>query len=149
MSEAPGYPEEVSDPRIRVLAVGAVRRGRKVLVMREEHEPYRGSWVLPQGYARPGETLRQAGAREVHEELGLDVEIDALVGVYEEFAPGDAGDRLHWVLVCFLAHTVNDHPPRPSREAIDYAWIEPGAPAPMSPPIVQRMLADLAVRFRL
>lgn len=40
------------------------------------------SWGLPGGALEPGETIHQALLRECHEELGLDVSISYLSGVY-------------------------------------------------------------------
>jgi 8-oxo-dGTP diphosphatase len=135
---------EDRDANIRVIAAAAVRKGGKVLMLREEDEPYRGSWVLPQGYPRPGETLEHAAAREAGEELGLDVEVDGLLGVYDDFSAGPTGAKVHWVIVCFLSHPVSPTGPRPSREAIDFAWVEPSTISPSSPEVVRRILSDLA-----
>jgi ADP-ribose pyrophosphatase YjhB (NUDIX family) len=138
---------ETRDARIRVLAAVAVRSKGRVLILREEDEPYHKSWVLPEGYPQPGETLSAAAIREVAEELGLDVEIDGLLGVYEDFANASTGTGIHWVIVCFLAHPVPGAVLRPSREAIDFAWIDPSSASALSPPVIRRILDDLA-RYR-
>ncbi len=126
-----------------MLVAAAVQSDHRVLVMREEGEPYRGSWVLPQGYVQPEETLRDAAAREVGEELGLEVEVGDLLGVYEDFTD-EAGVRLHWITVCYRARPLDRNGPRASAEAIDFAWIDPATPVPASPPVVRRIFADLA-----
>ncbi len=136
--------ERASD--VRLLAAAAVRRGGKVLVIREEDEPFRKTWVLPEGYPRPGETLSAAAVREVREEIGLDVEVAGLLGLYEDFAPDPGGSPVHWVLACFLAYPVDGSATRPSREAIDFAWVDPATTSLTSPPMIQRVLSDLALR---
>ncbi len=139
---APAVPsQDPEDGQVRLVAAVAIQRGRQVLVIREEDEPHRHEWVLPQGHPRPGETLARAAAREAYEEVRLDVEIRGLVGVYEEFAR-DSG-RTRWVTVCFLGRPVRPSAPVATREAIDSAWIDPSAIDPDSWPALRPMLADL------
>lgn len=64
-----------------VNCAGAVVRdpdGRVLLVLRA-NEPSRGLWSVPGGRIEPGESARDAAAREVREETGLDVEVGELL----------------------------------------------------------------------
>ena len=54
----------------------------RILLIQRGHEPFQGSWVLPGGIVEVGETVEQACAREVEEEVGLKVDVQGLVGVY-------------------------------------------------------------------
>jgi 8-oxo-dGTP pyrophosphatase MutT (NUDIX family) len=54
-------------------------RGRILLVRRSDGE---NLWGFPGGAIEPGESADQAVAREVLEEIGLEVEPVALIGVY-------------------------------------------------------------------
>lgn len=134
---------ERHDDRVRLLAAAAVLRAGRVLVIREEDEPYRKSWVLPQGYPRPAEPLALAARREVAEEVGLEVQVERLLGVYEDFAGAPPDLPTHWVFVCYVCRTINEAPPQPSREAIDFAWVRPPAGELVAPPATRQMLADL------
>jgi len=125
-----------------VVSVAVLERGR-VLVMREEDEPHTGAWVLPQGYPHPGETLVAAASREVMEELGLDVAVQGLVGVYDAFERNAGGPAVHWVTVCYWARLLRDLPPRASPEAIDFAWVEPSALATSAMPQLRDRAEDL------
>ncbi len=136
------------DPEVRLIAAVAIRDGTRVLVIREEAEPHRHAWVLPQGYPKVGETLEQAASREAYEEVGLDVQIERTLGVYERFERGPTGGVVRWVTVCFLGHRVREEAPVASREAIDSAWIEPGRVDPATMPALRPMLADLAWALR-
>jgi ADP-ribose pyrophosphatase YjhB (NUDIX family)/GNAT superfamily N-acetyltransferase len=66
-----------------VPAVGVVVEldGRVVLV-RRKYEPRAGYWALPAGFMELGESAEEAAIRECHEETGLLVQIDHLLGVY-------------------------------------------------------------------
>lgn len=44
-----------------------------------------GQWALPGGRLDPGETAREAGLRELHEEVGLALTPDAILGRLDDF----------------------------------------------------------------
>ncbi|MBM3465990.1 MAG: NUDIX hydrolase [Armatimonadetes bacterium] len=68
------------DPKVAACAI-PVLDGRLVMERRAIH-PGHGLWTFPGGYVDRGETLEEAAAREVLEEVGLEVRIGPLVGVY-------------------------------------------------------------------
>lgn len=74
--------------------VGVVLRGERfVAIRRGPAVVYAGHWAPPSGRLEPGETQAEAVAREMAEELGLDVE--PLAKVWE--CPTEDGNyTLHW-----------------------------------------------------
>lgn len=60
---------------------------RRLLLIRRGRPPAQGSWSVPGGRCRPGETPEHACVREVVEETGLDVEVLAWAGRVERAAP--------------------------------------------------------------
>jgi 8-oxo-dGTP diphosphatase len=62
-----------------VIVAAVIERGRRVLIAQREGGPLDGLWEFPGGKREPGETDSQALRREVHEELGIVVEIRELV----------------------------------------------------------------------
>jgi ADP-ribose pyrophosphatase YjhB (NUDIX family) len=70
--------------RIRV-AVLLVRDGAVLLV--RHRKPGREYWLVPGGGVDPGETLEEAGRREVLEETGLEVEMGRPVLICEAIDP--------------------------------------------------------------
>ena len=89
-------------------------KGRVLLALRQD---LRG-WELPGGAAHPGESAEQALCREVHEETGLDVTLEAHVGDYRR-----TGFRPHVARV--QRCQVRGGALRASAETPRLAWVEP------------------------
>lgn len=66
----------------RVIAAVIVEHGGRVLLEQRAMEPGRGGWTFPGGFLEIGETPAAGAAREATEEVGLDVTLGALLGVY-------------------------------------------------------------------
>lgn len=60
--------------------------GGKLLVIRRKYAPFQGMLALPGGFVNLNETVEQAAIRELEEETGLQISVDALkiVGVYSK-----------------------------------------------------------------
>ncbi len=72
----------------QLCAGGVVRDDRqRLLLIRRGQAPSAGSWSVPGGRCRPGESASAACLREVHEETGLRVEIVRFAGRVERPAP--------------------------------------------------------------
>ncbi|HTE83348.1 MAG TPA: NUDIX hydrolase [Dehalococcoidia bacterium] len=70
------------DPKV---AVGVVaERDGEILLTRRNHEPKMGCWSFPSGFVDAGEDVQVAAIREALEETGIPVELDGLLGVYQE-----------------------------------------------------------------
>ncbi len=116
-----------------------------MLLIREQEEPYNGQWVLPQGYVKAGETVEGAARREVREELGVEVELGDLVGVYDDFLD-ETTPPTHCVIVGYRGSIRGTGRLLSTSEAIDSAWVDISKGLPDVPPVVRRMLADIAPR---
>jgi len=76
-----------------------VRIGDGIVLVRRRNAP-RG-WALPGGFVDEGERVEAAAAREVKEETGLDVVLDALLYVYSD---PRRDPRKHTMSVVFTGH---------------------------------------------
>jgi 8-oxo-dGTP diphosphatase len=74
-------------PRIRVTA-GVLRRNGRILIARRTAPPsLAGLWEFPGGKVEAGETPRECLARELREELGLQVRVGKLLHRHRHTSP--------------------------------------------------------------
>ncbi len=86
-----------------VVAAGAlVEVDGKVALVKRGVEPGKGLWALPSGYVEADETAEDAAARETREEIGLEVKVEDLLGVYSFGSPGEQ----HGVLILYSAKKI-------------------------------------------
>lgn len=104
------------DPKLAVAVV--VRRGEGIVMLRRsQNDRAHGKWILPGGHVDRGEEVLSAARREVREEIGLEVSITGLVGVYSY-----AGNP--WVLLVYEAQA-NGGVLRAGQEALEVAVFQP------------------------
>lgn len=124
---------EATPRKVTEVAVGVLLRpdGAVLLADRPAGKPYAGYWEFPGGKIEPGESVEHALARELHEELGIDIG-EALPWVTFEFDYPHAYVRLHFRLVYGWRGTPA------SREGQNLAFFRLGEamPAPLLPAAV-------------
>jgi len=74
------------DPKLAV-AVVIERDDRVLLGLRAEGTREAGKWSIPAGFVERGEVVETAAIREVAEEVGLQITVGPVLGVYSE--PGE------------------------------------------------------------
>lgn len=125
-------------PTQPIVAVGAVVvRGEQVLLAQRGQEPGLGRWTLPGGALELGETVREALARELREECGIQVEIGELLGVFDRVLKDQEGRvAYHYVIIDFAARWKAGEP-RPGSDIAQLKWVR-------AEEIEEPLLAELA-----
>lgn len=113
--------------RPELAASAAVFRDGKVLLARRGRTPLAGLWTLPGGRVEPGETLAEAAAREVMEEVGVACRILGVAGALDVIRHDAAGGlAAHFVVVGHAARWVSGEPAE-GPEAAEVGWFDPAA----------------------
>lgn len=120
------FPIAVRGRRLYRLIMRPVTVGVRALVLHDDQvllvrQHGDAEWVLPGGAANRGETLREAALREAHEETGVMIEAERLLGifstVYEHMTNHVA------VFVCHPLHDISVQPrPRFNIEIAEVRW---------------------------
>jgi ADP-ribose pyrophosphatase YjhB (NUDIX family) len=92
--------------RFNYRVAGVAVRDRRVLLHRTEEEDF---WSLPGGRCEMGEPSREALRREMREELAVDVEVERLLWVVENFFSYN-GQECHEVGFYYLMAFPDDSP---------------------------------------
>lgn len=104
------YLNDPNAPRANSLvpAVSAIvtdQARRILLILRTDN----GYWSIPGGGVTPGESVKDAVAREVKEETGIDCEVTGLVGIYSDpnhVAAYDDGEVRQEFSICFTTRNL-------------------------------------------
>lgn len=126
----------VGTPGFTVGAVCLLERGGHTLMLRQ---PHRVGWSLPGGLLNRGESAADAVAREVREELGVDVQVGRPVTVVVD-------SPLRRVDVVFRVAVSDDIGERVGGEATTARWLRTDEVDEMDGPTRQILAAANAVR---
>lgn len=129
----------MSTPLFPVVAAAIVRAdGRVLLQRRPRNKAMAGLWEFPGGKIESGETPERALARELQEELGI--EIDAGLVRPACFASTPLGGR-HLLLLLYLVSEWTGEPR--ALEASDLAWVGPEEMRALPMPPADEPLVEL------
>ena len=109
--------KEIGSRKIILNAAGAVivREGKILLQRRSDN----GKWGLIGGLLELNETYEEAALREIREETGLKVKLDAFLGIFHNYDMVWAnGDRAH-VISAYYAASIAEGEPRTDEESLE------------------------------
>lgn len=94
----------------------------RVLLTRRNVAPFRDMWVMPGGKIDLGEPILKALHREVREEVGLEVEVEGLVDVFEHLSPGEEND--HFIILFYRCRPLYCDIRHNRDEVAEACWVE-------------------------
>lgn len=118
-------------PTTPLLAADAIielvdRPGRPIVLIERLNPPH--GWAIPGGFVDTGERLERAAVREAAEEVGLDVTLVTLLGIYSDPSRDPRG---HTVTAVYVAEASGE--PRAMDDARSLAVFELNAlPVPLA-----------------
>ena len=94
------------DPKFypKVGVGGLLLREDRVLLVLRKRPPEKGCWSLPGGRVEFLERVEDALARELKEELGVDVEIESLLCVTDHIV---SAENAHWISPAYLVRPLS------------------------------------------
>jgi len=126
-----------------VVAVALVdREGRVLVQQRPPGKPMAGLWEFPGGKVEPDEVPEAALVRELDEELGIRVAVEALTPI--AFASEGLGGR-HLLLLLYVAHEWTGTPEARHASALD--WVRPAGMRALAMPPADVPLVDALERL--
>jgi ADP-ribose pyrophosphatase YjhB (NUDIX family) len=130
----PREDEPAAKARFRVSCFAAIERDGHILLARRRDI---GWWNLPGGGLERGETVDEALRRELREEIGAEVEIVRLSGIYSK----PRKDEVVLTFLCRLAPGA-EHALRTTDEVSEIGWFAPGDLPPDLLPKHRERVAD-------
>jgi nucleoside triphosphatase len=107
--------------------VGALIVNQEGKILLAKSHKWFAKYTLPGGHIEVGETMREAVAREVKEEVGLDVEVAEMLLMQEAIFAEEFWKRKHFIFFDFLCKSRGQQVKLDGRELQEYVWEYPGA----------------------
>ena len=84
-------------------AAGLLMKNNKIILVKRKSEPYKGYWGMPGGFLKYGENPSEGLAREIKEELSVDIDSSKMVDIFNISYPVTETDNLS--LIVFVYET--------------------------------------------
>lgn len=116
----------------------------EILLIRRGKPPHYGRWMIPGGSLEWGESLEAAATREVREETGIEIEIEAFAAFVEAIAPD--GAEYHFLIMDYVAHATGGSLQAGS-DALEAAWVSASSLSELS--LTQELLSVIEKARRI
>jgi ADP-ribose pyrophosphatase YjhB (NUDIX family) len=137
--ERPYLPDVgIPTPKIGCSVAAFDDAGRVALIQRSDNK----RWALPGGMAEIGSPPSENALRELHEETGLEAEIERLVGIYDN--KRFASVSPYQFYICLFRARINGGDATTSTETLEVRLVDPTDPPSDMSELQRAMLRDAA-----
>jgi len=138
--ELPACPacDYVRWPDPKLVTVTVAESGGAVVFGRRAIEPGYGLWCLPGGFVNDDEHPAVAAARECFEEIGAEVAIGGVLGIYHIARPGGIG----MVVIAYEGRVADPARIAAGSEMLEVALLPPEAAPPLAFPTHRAAMND-------
>jgi len=112
----------------------------RVLLTKRSIAPFKGEWVMPGGKIDLGEPIVKALQREVMEEVGLKVEVEDIIDVFEHVTPGE--ENYHFIILYYLCRPLSSDIMNNHDEVAEARWVTQGELAGYQMPDGTRLILE-------
>jgi 8-oxo-dGTP diphosphatase len=125
---------------MRVVAAVIVNEGLYLACRRAAHKSLSGFWEFPGGKVESGESDEEALARELEEELGIQVEVGGFICKSTSIASGSQIEMFTYLC------TLKSLPPTSSSDHDELRWAQIGELASLEWPVLDIPVLDALTR---
>jgi ADP-ribose pyrophosphatase YjhB (NUDIX family) len=112
------------NPRPTVSAI--ISRHGKILLSHRLADPFKGMWDLPGGFMEEMESPENGVKRETREELGVEIEIKKLIGVFGPTQYPFGGQEGYNVDIYYQARIISGEPAAMTgSDVMEIKWFDP------------------------
>lgn len=119
------------NPRPTVSAI--ISRDEKILLSHRLADPFKGMWDLPGGFMEEKESPEDGMKREMREELGIEIEMGKLIGVFGPTSYPFDGQELDNVDIYYEVEIISGEPAAMTgSDVMEIDWFDPNNLPPMA-----------------
>lgn len=109
------------------VGMAVVEHEGRLLLIRRGNPPLEGYWAPPAGHVEIDESMEAATIRETHEEAGVQIALDGLIGVYSRA-------QMRVMIVVYRGRVLGGEA-KAGEDAVDVAYFARGELPVQSPPV--------------
>ena len=107
-----------------LIAVGVLVIDKdKALIIKRGEEPNKFLWSIPGGLVEIGEELEEAAIREVKEEMGINIKIEKMIGIFNCINRNKNEIKYHYVIIDYIAREFTGSI-KTNKEILDFKWMK-------------------------